>query len=492
MKPDDFDKDLRDLAGGFRLPVQNDLFAEMMQARKNKRRRAIALYFGGLAAAILTTVLMLIYYKADAPDTTLNTSKQLNYEERQQDSKILPLSTRTKKGTAKIIHNNTSETEQPEEPGYTAQREQNKNVAGGLKEKATTGVFNNSTPKNKQPEKAERFAQKERNNKQGGKHEAVSEIKEERAPGRTNTLSFIKEQAKQEMPAASIGKPLAATVAGTPLVKTPTTDSVIVQNTLPASDSGGDSLLSIDSVAPVFASGEQTKIKEKTTRHIEAGIYAHYFAITNAVNSSSLVPFNKPDSFGLNEKASYASSVGFKGTYRFNQTWGITLGIGINKLQFDKIRIAKAKVDSLKWYELTNSGAKDMQSYNQSITEQSFTWLEIPVGISYMTPLSSRISFCTEIGVVYQSLLQNKAYEFTSSGSELSYKEMNDIGYERLNKNLFSVYLQPGISTSISKRFSLFTGLSYRHQFTSYYKEDYFQRGPFYFLGATANFTYKF
>ena len=472
MKPDDFDKDLRDLAGGFKLPVQNDLFAQVMQTRKGKRRRTIALYFGGFAAVALSALLLVfVYNKDNSPGVTLNTSQYQNQEVPQQSNKSQP------------------ETTQAEKAAHPVQKDPNRAAENKDAAQTTTG-FNSSTSGTKQPEKLSLPAQKELKKTVNGQQKIVSKSTEERKLNRTSTSSAIKEQPKQETLIAGTNRLLSDTAEGKPLVKTPATEPVVIQNTLPAPDSS--SLLSIDSVAPVFVSGEQLRVQEKTTRRIEAGIYAHYFAITNAVNSSSLVPFNKPDSFGLNEKASYAFSSGIKGAYRFNKTWGIALGIGISKLQFDKIRIAKAKVDSLKWYELTNNGSKDMQSYNQSITEQSFTWLEIPAGISYTIPLNGRISFCTEAGIVYQSLLQSKAYEFTSSGTELSYKEMDNIGHERLNKNIFSVYLQPGLSINIARRLNLFTGLSYRNQLTSYYKKEYFPGGPFYYLGATANFMYKF
>ncbi|MES2691240.1 MAG: hypothetical protein V4658_12605 [Bacteroidota bacterium] len=450
MKPDDFDKDLRDLAGSFTLPVQNDFFAQMMLARRKKRRRAIMFYLCGLAAAL---IVLLTFMYSEGTDQDAELKQPLaSTEMPQQNNRVLPGKKPHEAGLKETIYssNTTATTDKPET--------------------SKPAIRNPAIlkPETKDQPGAEKITAGNRLN-------------------RLNTLPVIKEQTPLEIPLTDMRAQQAEPVKEPFAVVVQTTDTSFTQDTMP--DPGLAFI--VDSVTPASGNGEQPKIKAESTRRIEAGVYAHYFAITNAVNASSLIPLNKPDSFGLNEKANYAFSAGVKGSYQLSAKWKIILGIGINKLQFDKIRIAQTKVDSLTAYEITN--VKALRAFNQNITEQSFTWLEIPLGVGYTLPLSGKISFCTEAGLVYQTLLQNKAYEFTtSSDGELSYKEMNNIGQERLTKNTLAFYLQPGISTAITKRMSLFTGLSYRNQFTSYYKKEYFPTGSVYFIGATAHFTYKF
>lgn len=459
MKPDDFEKDLRDLAGGFNLPVQNDLFHQVMSARKDKRRkRGLAFFLCGLVTA-LTLLFTFMYEKQKGHDEALK-----------------PHVARTKT----YNHNQ-------------------KLVAAGNKqplEETTPKITNNSsTYKESNIKEEKRHFRKQTGSKEPSvkipNHKTVNASGKVISPAGQPLLALAIAKQTHHEPEIKPGTSEITSVKKEALTTTQSIDSGVTR--IPSIDSALV-IAPVDSVSPLLipALSEQPKIKAETARHIETGMYANYFAVSNAINASSLIPLNKPDSFGLNEKANHAFAMGIKGSYPIGSNWKLTLGLGLNNLQFDQIRIAEIKVDSFTAQQITNN-VKSVKAFNQNISEQSFTWLEIPAGISYSIPLSNKISFCTEAGLVYHVLLQSKAYEFTSSSDgDLSYKEMNNIGHERLNKNIFSFYLQPGVSTALTKRINLFTGLSYRRQFNSYYKEEYFSTGSFYFLGLAANVSYKF
>lgn len=221
------------------------------------------------------------------------------------------------------------------------------------------------------------------------------------------------------------------------------------------------------------------------------GIYLNtlYFPFAAAKNTSSLLPEQKAEMVGLSEDANYAYSVNGGLIYNLNNNIQLLVGVGIHKLQFDKIRTVDIKVDTS--FESLTSGV----SYNnfEHVADLSFTWLDVPIAVRYNKPISNKLSGYLQAGLQYRFLLQHKSYVFTVDSNALeSYAVKNNYSDNRINKHQLALTIEPGLMYNITPKFALTLGLPYQQDLFSIYNKKYAERSPAKLLGAKMGIEINF
>lgn len=462
MKPDKFNSELKKLAQGFTLRADDAVFDRIMLQRKKQRRRKII-------AWISAAVLLLITAGATVYMQLVPAEKEAVSHVSGAD--LLP-------GKEPVGSRYHPAPEQKQEKYEDKVPEQKASRSSSRSEKARE----QATPRSMQGVKpAGPVARpKEKYSEPQGRNQEITGDKGD-SPDTGASLQPVYTSGE---PVVSGEKQPVAGNQGLP-------DSSISVRAAQHEETDSLHLAAVPEPSPEL-SGSTTAPLPKD--HLfSAGLYFHYLPVSDARNSASQVPLSKPDSFGLKERMRFGMAWGANFSVALNRFIGLSTGIGISSIYFDKVRTASSKLDSTTNFDVTNGAQKEM-IYSRNIVEHTFTWMEVPLGLQVMRPVGQKLFVSVETGMIYQMLLKSKAYEFTTtpSGNELVYNEVENKNLERINRHIFQWYVHPNLGYRLSSSLVLSTGLTFRKSLNPYYREDYFNAGKNYLLGAGLNLRYKF
>ncbi len=221
------------------------------------------------------------------------------------------------------------------------------------------------------------------------------------------------------------------------------------------------------------------------------GVYVHatYFPFLSAKNTTSLMPDKKASMVGLSEDANFASAVNIGVLINVNNNIHLMAGVGVHNLRFDKIRAVSITVDTMP-ESLTNSATK---LNFEHVADFSFTWLDVPFALRYSSHNKNRTNWYIQAGVNYRYLVQHKSYVFHVDSNSLETHELRtNYAENRVNKHMLSIVAEPGVMYNVNRNIALNIGIPFQQDIVALYNKEYADRNTFKLLGIKAGMQFNF
>lgn len=238
-----------------------------------------------------------------------------------------------------------------------------------------------------------------------------------------------------------------------------------------------------------------TSLPVKSARKPSYGIYAQgvYHPFTSAKNVSSKLPPKFSDTLGLREKARYAYGFDAGFIYQVTPNVAITLGVGYHTVLFDEIRQAfTVPFDSVEFANAATTKSQDAIPTFYT-TETRLNWLDFPISVKYSFPTVKKVGYYAQTGFSIQQLIAQKGYAIVENPDRSStFTTTSNYELERFNKTQLVWTVAAGLQYRITKQLHVNTGVHYRQQLSSYYKQSYVNRNPAGFMGFTSGLSFVF
>ncbi|MBP9186606.1 MAG: hypothetical protein KBG11_05895 [Bacteroidia bacterium] len=233
-------------------------------------------------------------------------------------------------------------------------------------------------------------------------------------------------------------------------------------------------------------------IKTPINKNNKFGLFANlvYNPITIAQNAVAQNNYIDAKNVGLDEQARDAFSFTLGIDYSLTDNIKLGTGIGIQQVRFQEIRTLNINRDSLT--ESIGTTVAADKNWSLPIADLSFTWLDLPIRITYTKNINNKLAWYLQSAIQYQYLIQNKAYVFyPESDKNGSYKTELNPEVSRLNKHQFLLAIEPGLSYSLSNKLALSLGLSYKHQLSSFYNSMYAKTPNANYIGVSVGVNFN-
>lgn len=427
---DHFKDDLKELASGYEIPVQKEVFDLLMdkRAHRNERRRKRFIYIFTItfSCILLNSILFLFGYfnsnnstKLSYTKPSINVKKQIiAINKGGTKTQIIPPANINNKRKTNLPNSNINSTS-------TIYRQQlnknaiNKNVLPFKQE--LNDKVNSHFIKN--------------NNQSGNKIE-------------TSLLNSNK------------------LITGT----IPKHDSIIhldtTTNKLPIVGILIDSVLNQQNKPDSIITEQKTPVKIW-----KPAIFMNttWLPIATLKNDNLSIPNNLADSFGLSNITNHILAINGGITIPLYTNWQLGVGLGFYRIKFDEIRTTNLPQDT-SLIESLSTASKNSKNYLNQSSEIALNYLEVPVFLKWIKPSSKPIKLYALAGFNYQYLISSSSYAFSSDmKGEVSYEKKSNYQFNQFNTHRLNLMLESGYLYQFNKHFGFGVGLHLKQDISALY-----------------------
>jgi hypothetical protein len=228
----------------------------------------------------------------------------------------------------------------------------------------------------------------------------------------------------------------------------------------------------IDSVLNHLNKPDSIINKQKTQEKIwKPAIFMNttWLPIATLKNDNLSIPNNLADSFGLSNIANHILAINGGISISLHKNWQLGVGIGFYHIKFDEIRTTNLPRDTSLIESLTTASKSPKNYLNQS-SEIALNYLEVPVFLKWIKPSSKPIKLYALAGFNYQYLISSSSYAFSSDmKGEVSYEKKSNYQFNQFNTNRLNLMLESGYLYQFNKYFGFGVGIHLKQDISALY-----------------------